>query len=109
MDMKFMSVADYEAAKKEIEDVETTVKQLTEKLEERNKEMEKIAEDMKVVVEEKNTLMKDPKLAEVDKFCSSCKWGPTNCGARVEYVMANYNEPKLVAMLKLMNEGKCKN
>ncbi len=109
MDMKFMTVADYEAAKKEIEDVETTVKQLTEKLEERSKEMEKIADDVKAVEEEKNTLMKDPKLAEVDKFCSSCKWGPTNCGARVEYVMANYNAPKMVTMMNLMKDGRCKN
>lgn len=107
--MKFMTVTEYDAAKKEIEDVETTLKQLTEKLEERTKELEKLGVDLAAAVEEKNTLLKDPKLAEVDQFCSSCKWGPTNCGARVEYVMNTYNEPKIVVMLNLMKQGKCKN
>jgi len=109
IDMKFMTVADYEAAKKEIDDVETTLTQMAEKLEERGKEMEQLAKDLEALVEEKATLMKNPKLASVDQFCGSCKWGPTTCSARVEYLMGTYNNPKLLAMLNLMDQGKCKN
>lgn len=108
MDVKFMTVADYEAAKKEVEDVESSLQRLNEKLQERSKEVEQLTKDLEALNEEKKKLMADPALAQLDQFCPSCKWGPTSCAARVEYVMANYNEPETLTKLNLMKQGKCK-
>lgn len=109
-DMKFMSAVDYEAAKKEIEDSQTSLEAVKLKLEERTAELEEVTKSMQGLVEEKETLMKDPKIAEVANFCTGCSWGgPGNCGARVQYLMDTHNNAKITAMLGLMEQGKCKN
>mmetsp|Transcript_28715 Transcript_28715/g.48821 ORF Transcript_28715/g.48821 Transcript_28715/m.48821 type:complete len:270 (+) Transcript_28715:84-893(+) len=108
-DMKFMPAVDYEAAKKEIEDSQTTLEAVKVKLEERTAELEEVTKSMQALEEEKEALMKDPKMAELDNFCSGCSWGGSaNCGARVQYLMDTYNNAKVSAMLALMEQGKCK-
>mmetsp|Transcript_24217 Transcript_24217/g.36052 ORF Transcript_24217/g.36052 Transcript_24217/m.36052 type:complete len:268 (-) Transcript_24217:165-968(-) len=109
-DMKFMPAVDYEAAKKEIEDSQSSLEAIKLKLEERTAELEEVAKSMKALEEEKETLMKDPKITEVANFCTGCSWGgPGNCGTRVQYLMDTYNNAKITAMLALMEQGKCKN
>ena len=109
LEMKFMPVADYEAAQQEISKSQSTLDEIKSKLESREKELEEATTKLKAVQDEKEELMKNPKFAELDNFCEGCKWGgPGNCGARVQYLMDTYNQGKIAVMLDLMGKGLCK-
>mmetsp|Transcript_13990 Transcript_13990/g.22968 ORF Transcript_13990/g.22968 Transcript_13990/m.22968 type:complete len:270 (-) Transcript_13990:203-1012(-) len=109
MDMKFMSIKEYEAAKQEIQASQTVFDEVKSKLETREKELEELNTKFQAVVDEKAELMKHPKFAGLDNFCEACSWGgPGSCGARVEYLMNTYNVGKVAAMLDLMGKDKCK-
>ena len=108
-DLKFMSVSEYDSAKKEIDDSLSNLEKVTKKLEERSKELEEKQKDFETIKTEYETLMKDPKLKELDNFCGECKWGGnTGCAARVEYLGSQYKVGKLEAKMGLMKDGKCK-
>lgn len=107
-DMKFMSVADYDASKKEIDDSLSNLESIQKKLEGRTKELEEKQKELATVNEEKKKLMENPKVQEIDNWCGSCQWANTSCDARVSYLGSTYNLAKLPAMLGLIKEGKCK-
>ncbi|KAL7438530.1 hypothetical protein ACHAXM_006334 [Skeletonema potamos] len=107
-DMRFMSAADYEAARKEIDDSVTSLDLAKAKLEERTKDLEEKQKELVTLTEEKKKLVEDPKLAGLGDFCGSCKWGSTNCDARVAYLGSQYNLAKIPAMMSLLKQGVCK-
>jgi len=107
-DLRFMSAVDYESAQKEINDSLTNLEFAKTKLEERTKEFEEKQKELATVTEEKKKLMADPKFADLENFCGSCKWGPTNCDARVAFLGTQYNVAKIPAMISLMKDGNCK-
>jgi len=106
--MKFMSFEEYDSMKKEIDSSLSLTEQAKTKLDERTKELEERKKELETVKEEYEKAKSDPKFKELDNFCDSCKWGPTNCGARVNYLIDTYNQGKISAMMALMKEGKCK-
>ena len=106
--MKFMSFEEYDSVKKEVDSSLSLTEQAKTKLDERTKELEERKKELETVKEEYEKVKSDPKFKELDNFCESCKWGPTNCGARVNYLVDTYNQGKIFSMIALMKEGKCK-
>lgn len=106
--MKFMSFEEYDRAKKEIDSALSLTEQAKTKLDERTKELEEKKKELETVKEEYEKAKSDPTFKELDNFCESCKWGPTNCLARANYIVDTYNQGKISAMMALMKEGKCK-
>ena len=106
--MKFMSFEEYDSAKKEIDSSSDLTEQAKTKLDERTKELGEKKKELETIKEEYEKAKSDPKFKDLDNFCDSCKWGPTTCGARVTYLIDTYNNGKIVAMMNLMKDGKCK-
>ena len=107
-DLKFMTMADYEAKKKEIDSVTEKMKGHGEVLAKRVAEGESKKKEVEGIREEYNKLMKDPLLG-LDQYCGGCSWsGGTTCDMRVQFLKDTYNTRPIAAKLSAMGHPGCK-
>lgn len=104
MDVKFMSIAEYNSTKKEMDKAVQEMERLQKLLDERSAEGDEKKELLDSLSEEYNTLLvSSTPILGFDKFCGSCKWGGSGtCDDRVQYLMDKYGNSLLSAKLNVM-------
>lgn len=106
-DLKFMTVAEYEAKKKEIDTVAEKLKTNEEVLEKRTKEAEEKEKEIQGIREEYEKLKNDPTLG-LNKYCGGCSWrGGTTCDARAQFLINTYNTRPIQAKVNTMLHAAC--
>ena len=104
MDMKFMSIIEYNSTMMEMNKAEQEMERLKNLLEERSAEGDEKKEILDTLSKEYNTLLSNPILG-LDKFCGTCKWGGSGtCDDRVQYLMDTYGNSVLTAKLGAMEK-----
>jgi len=106
-DLKFMTIAEYESKRKEIDSVvrkkashEEVLKKRTEEVEAKKKEVEGIKDEYKKL--EGNPLL------QLGSYCGSCSWGgKTTCDQRMYYLRDTYNTRPIAAKLSAMERESC--
>lgn len=104
MDVKFMSIEEYNSTKKEMDKAVQEMERLQKLLDERSAEGDEKKELLDSLSEEYNTLLlSSTPILGFDKFCGSCKWGGSGtCDDRVQYLMDRYGNSLLSAKLNVM-------
>jgi len=104
LDMKFVSVGEYNTIRTDTEVAMKEIERLTPLIEERTVELNEKKEVLDTLTKEYNELMSSPILG-LDKFCGTCPWGGggrASCDERVAYLMNKYgnslHEAKMGAM-----------
>jgi len=106
-DLKFMTIAEYESKRKEIDGVvekkahhEGVLKKRTEEVEAKKKEVEGIKDEYE-------KLLGNP-LLQLNSYCGSCSWtGKMTCDGRVQFLKDKYNTRPIAAKLGAMKQESC--
>ncbi len=104
MDMKFMSIIEYNSTQAEMNKAAQEMERLQKLLEERSAEGEEKKELLDTLSKEYNTLLSNQILG-LDNFCGTCKWGGSGtCDDRVQYLMNTYGNSLLAAKVGAMEQ-----
>lgn len=106
--MKFLTISDYDAKRKEIDSVAAKIVSHQEVLDKRIAESENKKKEVVALKEEHTRVMNHPLLG-LDKYCGGCKWsmqGQT-CDARVAFLQEKYNTPTIVGKVSAMAHVGC--
>ncbi|KAL7534017.1 hypothetical protein ACHAWF_004695 [Thalassiosira exigua] len=107
-DLKFMTVADYERKKKEIEGVTQKIKDGETVLAKRTGEWEEKKKEVDALRGDYNEMYQNPLLG-IDKFCGTCHWGMKfTCDGRVKFLQDTYNTKLIEAKMSAMGHASCK-
>lgn len=107
-DLKFMTIADYEAKRKEIDSVTEKISKNKEVLDKRTAEAAEKRKEVEAIKTEYDTLYNNP-LLELDKWCGSCHWGmKSSCDQRAKFLQDTYNTRPIQSKISAMGHASCK-
>mmetsp|Transcript_48520 Transcript_48520/g.103248 ORF Transcript_48520/g.103248 Transcript_48520/m.103248 type:complete len:253 (+) Transcript_48520:124-882(+) len=102
-DIKLMTMADYEAKRKEIDGVAEKKAKIQETIDKRTKEAEEKRAQVPALRTEHAGLMNN-ELLGLNKWCGGCIWsGKTTCDARVAFMQQKYSTRLITAKVGAMS------
>lgn len=107
-DMHFMTIAEYESKRKEIDSVADKLKSHEEVLNKRIAEGDEKKKELEGIRGEYDALMNN-ELLGLKHYCGGCIWGQkTTCDGRVRYLQDTYNTRPIAAKINAMTRPSCK-
>jgi len=105
--LKFMTMADYESLRKEIEGARQRITSAGEVLEKRTKEVDESEKELVSIRAEHESFHGNPLLG-LNKFCGACVWaGKVSCDGRVVYMQDTYKSTLIQAQFAAMEIPTC--
>ncbi|KAL7524351.1 hypothetical protein ACHAXR_000539, partial [Thalassiosira sp. AJA248-18] len=106
-DMKFLTVDDFEAKRREIDAIPEKLKKNDEVLDKKTEEVAAKKAELDAMKPEYEKMLHNPLLG-LDKYCGTCIWGNKfTCDGRVKFLQDTYNTKPIQGKLSAMGQPSC--